>query len=315
MLLGIASVIGKPIRVDRNTLNVERGRFARVCVEIDLTQPVVGKYCLDDHWFRVEYEGLHLICSKCGCYGHMTRNCIQELAIEPLTDKAHQDGVSGSMAGQESAAMVLVQNDQTDQPQGVDAGVGDQSIKKGSTVVTFEDQHEGGTKEIHGDWLIVTRRKKGMPKKVNKKVLEGIKSLVDKSNKEIAGNQGPARRPMDGHEEAHQKKRRHGNLQMSSFNIGSAQGPKGKSVALDDKVPPPKVIPKAVSSSMTKDTEVSTGKGVPPKVVLAKERVQESSHTTTVIWPVNLGCSSSMVEDRDPPPTSHVQDVDMSTDN
>lgn len=78
VLMGLASVIGKPIRVDTNTLNVEWGRFARVCVEIDLTQPVVGKYCLDDHWYRVEYEGLHLICSKCGCCGHVTRNCSQD---------------------------------------------------------------------------------------------------------------------------------------------------------------------------------------------------------------------------------------------
>lgn len=47
VLMGLASVIGKPIRVDRNTLNVERGHFAHVCIEIDLSQPVVGKYFLD----------------------------------------------------------------------------------------------------------------------------------------------------------------------------------------------------------------------------------------------------------------------------
>lgn len=71
----MASVIDKPIQVDQYTLQVERGRFARVCVEIDLSMPVVGKICLRDHSYQVEYEGLHLICAKCGCYGHMTRDC------------------------------------------------------------------------------------------------------------------------------------------------------------------------------------------------------------------------------------------------
>lgn len=75
ILMGLASIIGKPVRVDQNTVRIEKGRFARVCVEIDLTKPVIGKIWLRDHWYRVEYEGLHLICAKCGCYGHMTRDC------------------------------------------------------------------------------------------------------------------------------------------------------------------------------------------------------------------------------------------------
>lgn len=74
-LLALASAVGKPIKVDRNTLKVERGRFARICVEIDLNQPVVGKVWLNGYWYKVSYEGLHIICSNCGCYGHLGRNC------------------------------------------------------------------------------------------------------------------------------------------------------------------------------------------------------------------------------------------------
>lgn len=40
-------------------LLVERGRFARICVEIDLRQLVVGKICVWDSWYEVAYEGLH----------------------------------------------------------------------------------------------------------------------------------------------------------------------------------------------------------------------------------------------------------------
>ncbi|XP_027351305.1 uncharacterized protein LOC113862417 [Abrus precatorius] len=48
VLLTIASALGKPIKVDVNTLNMTHGRFARVCVEIDLDKPVMGKFCLND---------------------------------------------------------------------------------------------------------------------------------------------------------------------------------------------------------------------------------------------------------------------------
>jgi len=36
-------MIGTPVKVDLHTLKVARGRFARMCVEIDLTKPVVGR--------------------------------------------------------------------------------------------------------------------------------------------------------------------------------------------------------------------------------------------------------------------------------
>lgn len=63
-------------------LNVEHRRFAQVCVEIDLTQStVVHKIWLKGHWYRVEYEGVHLICSECGRYGHLARNYGQEFNL------------------------------------------------------------------------------------------------------------------------------------------------------------------------------------------------------------------------------------------
>jgi len=48
-LLAMASAIGRPIKVDTNTLKIERGKFARVCVEVDLTMLVVGKVWVNGH--------------------------------------------------------------------------------------------------------------------------------------------------------------------------------------------------------------------------------------------------------------------------
>lgn len=75
VLMALAAAVGRPIKVDQNTLDVRRGQFARICVEIELNKPVIGKVWLRNHWYEVEYEGLHRICSTCGCYGHLTREC------------------------------------------------------------------------------------------------------------------------------------------------------------------------------------------------------------------------------------------------
>ncbi|KAG5062549.1 hypothetical protein JHK85_003732 [Glycine max] len=56
VLLTIALAMGTPLRVDMNTANLVRGRFTRVCIEIDLTV-LVGKFYLNGKWYNVEYEG------------------------------------------------------------------------------------------------------------------------------------------------------------------------------------------------------------------------------------------------------------------
>jgi len=90
-LLAMASAIGHPIKVDTNTLKVERGKFARVCVEVDLTAPVVGKIWVNGHWYKVQYEGLHLICTNCGCYGHLVRNCSRTITNTEKMNMNHQE--------------------------------------------------------------------------------------------------------------------------------------------------------------------------------------------------------------------------------
>ena len=69
--------------------------FARVCVEIDLKELVVGNVCVEDDWFKVEYEGLHIICSKCGCYGHMGRDCAIQDSLVTETQPCENQEVIG----------------------------------------------------------------------------------------------------------------------------------------------------------------------------------------------------------------------------
>lgn len=94
-LLSLTTAISNSVRVDSNTLNVEHGRFARICIEINLTKSVVRKFDVNGHWYKVQYEGLHIICASCGCYGRHTRNC-----SKPIVTPSSTEGISSQNAAE-----------------------------------------------------------------------------------------------------------------------------------------------------------------------------------------------------------------------
>ncbi|XP_061348745.1 uncharacterized protein LOC133294102 [Gastrolobium bilobum] len=79
----LGTVIGKVLKVDRTISTGDRARFARVCIEIDLAKPLKGEYILDGCRKRIEYEGLFLICLKCGRYGHTSESCPDFVETSP----------------------------------------------------------------------------------------------------------------------------------------------------------------------------------------------------------------------------------------
>ncbi|CAN1125950.1 hypothetical protein LINPERHAP2_LOCUS3150 [Linum perenne] len=85
----IGDRIGRTVRIDHTTLEGSRGNFARICVEVDLSKPLLSKYRLRRRVRRIEYEGLHTICFTCGCYGHKDDACKQpsiNINEEPLEE-------------------------------------------------------------------------------------------------------------------------------------------------------------------------------------------------------------------------------------
>ncbi|CAI9101541.1 OLC1v1038890C1 [Oldenlandia corymbosa var. corymbosa] len=74
----IGDFLGRTIKIDENTSNAGRGKFAKIAVELDLTQPLTPSFQIKDKWQAVEYEGLPSICYNCGYFGHGSPNCPEE---------------------------------------------------------------------------------------------------------------------------------------------------------------------------------------------------------------------------------------------
>ncbi|XP_057444772.1 uncharacterized protein LOC130737018 [Lotus japonicus] len=86
VLQEIGRNVGRFVKVDDHTWNTmadkgqrgaatERARFARICVEVDLRKTLVSKFVFEDEEFKIEYEGLNMICFECGKFGHKKETC------------------------------------------------------------------------------------------------------------------------------------------------------------------------------------------------------------------------------------------------
>ncbi|KAL4279049.1 hypothetical protein GQ457_03G029200 [Hibiscus cannabinus] len=78
----IAAAIGKVVKVDYNTEEGKRGRFARLAIIVDLHKPLVSGIIIDGYRQDVEYEGLPNICFKCGKFGHSKEQCSGDRLVE-----------------------------------------------------------------------------------------------------------------------------------------------------------------------------------------------------------------------------------------
>ncbi|XP_061364985.1 uncharacterized protein LOC133308383 [Gastrolobium bilobum] len=88
----VGNWIEKLIKIDRTTNLHARGRFARICVELDLAKPLKGEYVLEGVLKHIEYEGLGLICFNCGKYGH-SKDCCSEIVQEQIVvNESHPSG-------------------------------------------------------------------------------------------------------------------------------------------------------------------------------------------------------------------------------
>jgi len=54
-----------------------------MCVEVDLTKPLLSKFRLNGRVWGIQYEGLKMICFKCGRQGHKEDACMLDKNTSP----------------------------------------------------------------------------------------------------------------------------------------------------------------------------------------------------------------------------------------
>ncbi|KAF2293199.1 hypothetical protein GH714_039170 [Hevea brasiliensis] len=72
----IGSKLGKVIKVDECTLLANRGKFARIAVELDILKPLYAYYTSEGETLCIKYQNLLDICFKCGKMAHIAAYCV-----------------------------------------------------------------------------------------------------------------------------------------------------------------------------------------------------------------------------------------------
>ncbi|XP_049369507.1 uncharacterized protein LOC125834407 [Solanum verrucosum] len=75
ILARIGKKLGKLVKMDVCTSEALRGRYARICVEVLIDVPVRKYICIGHYKQPLQYEGLNILCSKCGVLGHTNQIC------------------------------------------------------------------------------------------------------------------------------------------------------------------------------------------------------------------------------------------------
>lgn len=150
------NMVGKTMKVDVHTIKenhrggelntTERGRFARISVEINLEKKLILRLKIRNRTYRIEYEGLNLICFTCGKYGHHRDTCnlqIQSTSNQNLVEEATNNEMNNA-------------TDSINEP-------GNQSCEN---------------EETFGSWMIVKRNSSNrIPNKQQTNKVEGRKTI------------------------------------------------------------------------------------------------------------------------------------------
>ncbi|CAN1829883.1 hypothetical protein LINPERHAP1_LOCUS32682 [Linum perenne] len=144
ILTSLGNLIGKTVKVDFNTQRAERGKFARIAIELDLNEPLAPVVEIDGVSQAIEYENMPSLCFGCGKVGHGKLDC-------PSAEETKQVATTTLTIGEPP---------------------------KGATVAVPPEL----TPESFGPWMLVERRGR-RPRKESKSDLESGKSGVDSITK------------------------------------------------------------------------------------------------------------------------------------
>nr|XP_023902463.1 uncharacterized protein LOC112014276 [Quercus suber]POF27029.1 uncharacterized protein CFP56_40394 [Quercus suber] len=139
----IGKAIGNVLRIDTFTATESRGKFARLCIQVDVNKPLVTTVMIGKLQQSVTYEGIHNLCFECGRLGHRKELCPFVVRPMPPCKGAELGG-----AGDRGASSHVVH------------AVDDAEAKLGPHGKEHDAVHKDVHEELYGPWVVVARRKK-----------------------------------------------------------------------------------------------------------------------------------------------------------
>ncbi|XP_058764829.1 uncharacterized protein At4g02000-like [Vicia villosa] len=92
----IGDLVGRTIKVDKNTLQRERGKYARIYIEVNVSQPLLTMFSIKGSMYKIEYEGLHMLCLSCGRFGHYRYGCPEKrIELVKVNNQVTLEGKDG----------------------------------------------------------------------------------------------------------------------------------------------------------------------------------------------------------------------------
>ena len=140
VLQQIGGAIGRLLRIDAHTALEARGRYARLCIQVDVNKPLVDTVLIGRFEQPVIYEGIHKLCFLCGRIGHKKEIC-------PFTIRGPMEGKPESVGVGDGLTQAAKICEVHDTPSTMPA--------RGTT----EDRGIGTEDARYGPWMLVERRK------------------------------------------------------------------------------------------------------------------------------------------------------------
>nr|POE44771.1 uncharacterized protein CFP56_77615 [Quercus suber] len=144
VLREIGEAIGKVLRIDTHTAMEARGKYARMCIQIDINKPLINTILIGRFEQAVIYEGIQKLCFSCGRLGHLKEAC-------PYTVRRSKEAV-------DTAEATPLEN--------VGSCIGHEKVGTESAS-TFPANTTSSARVVedvscqYGPWMIVTRKKGG----------------------------------------------------------------------------------------------------------------------------------------------------------
>ncbi|XP_030948989.1 uncharacterized protein LOC115972900 [Quercus lobata] len=91
VLKQIGDAIGKVLHIDAHTALEARGKYVRLCLQVDINKPLINTVLIGRFEQQVVYEGIHKLCFACGRIGHKKDDCPHTIR-KPVSPEREENG-------------------------------------------------------------------------------------------------------------------------------------------------------------------------------------------------------------------------------